>query len=62
MRRITDEELVVLDMLVTETQDAMQDVAVVLGEDAPAVASLRQAYDFVRGFRDAGFWCAEANQ
>jgi len=62
MRRLTDEEYVVLDRLIVEAKDATDDVAVVLGRDDPATRSLQQAHDFLRGFRDAGFWCAEENQ
>jgi hypothetical protein len=56
MTPITAQEHQVINKLIAEAEDAVLDIGRVLGDDDPVITGLRNARDWLRGFRDAGQW------
>jgi hypothetical protein len=57
MRPLTAEELLFVQELISDCTATEEEVAQVLGEDAPVVVSLRGSRDYLRAVRDTGVLC-----
>lgn len=53
---VSDIERAVVNRLIEQAESVIREIVPVLGEDSEPVQAVRHAYDWLRGFRDAGYW------